>query len=99
MTAREVYNEITSYLATNFGTDYIHYWYVGIASDVEQRLFGDHMVDRNGLGWVFREAFDASHAREAETMLLNRGHDGGTGGGDHTTVFVYAFRKVPGTIR
>jgi hypothetical protein len=99
MTAQEIHDDIVFYLSTHFGSDYKNAWYVGIAKDVEQRLFGEHKVNRNSPDWIWRQASTAQHARLAETMLINRGHDGGSGGGDHTTTYVYAFRKVLGTIR
>lgn len=99
MTAQEIHNEIVNYLATNFGTDQRTWWYIGITHDVEQRLFSDHNVRQTGKGWIWRKARNAEHARSAETLLLQRGHDGGSGGGDHTTSYVYAFRKDPSTVR
>lgn len=99
MTAQQVYDEVTRYLSTHFGADYITNWYVGITNDIDERLFGAHQVNRQSKGWVWRRAIDSNHARAAEAMLLKRGHDGGASGGDYTTVFVYAFRKDPGTVR
>jgi hypothetical protein len=99
MTAQEVYNEIVAYLAVHYGTDFIKSWYVGIASNVDDRLFSDRHVDRENGGWIWRQALNAEHARAAEAMLLERGHDGGPGGGDHSTTYVYAFRIEPGTVR
>lgn len=99
MTAQSIYDEITNYLATHFAADQRNWWYVGIANDIDQRMFGDHNVSRQSKGWIWRKAFNADHARAAEASLLNLGHDGGGGGGDHTTTYVYAFRKDPGTVR
>ena len=69
---------------------------MGIASDIQKRLFEDHSVAGC---FIYRKAINATHARSAEQMLLNDGFDGGTGGGDHTTTYVYAFKKLPGTRR
>jgi hypothetical protein len=99
MIAQQVHDEIVAYMVSNFGSDYIKSWYVGITSDVEERLFKGHNVDQASKGWVWRQAFDVVHARSAEAMLLNRGHDGGGGGGNHATIFVYAFRKDLSTVR
>lgn len=99
MTAQQIHSVFISYLVANFGSDTRANWYIGIASDIEQRLFGDHNVDRNSRDWIWREAFDANHARTAENLLLDQGYDGGSGGGDHATVYVYAFRKNLGTVR
>lgn len=92
----EIYKIITDWIATNFKGDYLENWYVGIASDIQKRLFEDHSVNSC---FIYGEAINAEHARSAEQMLLNYGFDGGTGGGDHTTTYVYAFKKLPGTRR
>jgi hypothetical protein len=84
--------------ASSQGYERAH-WYVGIASDPEQRLFSDHNVDRDNGRWIYVEAVNNDHAREAERVLLNAGYDGGTGGGDGTTKHVYAFLKTASTIR
>lgn len=73
-------------------------WYVGIATDIKQRLFGDHNVDQDGW-WIYRIADDEKVARETEAKLLDEfGYDGGIGGGDHP-IYVYAFLKTSSTRR
>jgi hypothetical protein len=99
MTSESIYSELVAYMVTNFSSDYRSSWYVGITSDIDTRLFGAHRVNRLSKGWVWRQATDINHARRAEASLINRGHDGGGSGGDHTTTYVYAFRKEPGTVR
>ena len=99
MTDQSIFREVTSWLATNFPNDLKSSWYVGIASDINNRLCGDHGVHRTNDVWIYRPAVNAAHARSAEAMLIRHGHDGGSGGGDHQSVFVYAFRKTPNTIR
>ncbi len=99
MTDQQIFKQFTDWLATNFPTDMRTDWYVGIASDIQQRLFGDHNVHRQNHVWIHGQAVNADHARSAERMLLNTGYDGGGGGGDHATTYVYAFRKDPGTVR
>lgn len=99
MTAQQIHYEIVNYLQTYFGADHIHNWYVGITSDVKQRLFEYHSVDLSSKGWIWRQAHNSEHARIAESLLINRGHDGGVGGGNYAATFVYAFRKDPGTVR
>lgn len=70
-------------------------WYVGIAADAPQRLFNDHNVDKKNGCWIFRECESSSSAREVEEYFLNTlGTDGGTGGGDQSTRFVYAYKKT-----
>lgn len=75
------------------GGDYPN-WYVGIATNPEQRLYEEHNVDKNGL-CVYREAENSNIAREIEEYFVNiLGTDGGGGGGDNTTRFVYAYKKT-----
>ncbi len=74
-------------------------WYVGIASDPRQRLFTDHNVDeKNGI-WIYEPAASAEVARAVEQAYLDTGHDGGAGGGDADSVYVYAYVKLQGTVR
>jgi len=69
-------------------------WYVGIATDPEKRLYEDHNVDKNGLS-IWRETENSNIAREIEKYFIEEiGTDGGTGGGDNTTKFVYAYKKT-----
>lgn len=99
MTDQAIFTQITSWLAANFPNDLKANWYVGIAGDIQGRLFGDHNVHPQNHVWIHRQAINASHARSAEAMLLNLGYDGGRSGGDYTTTYVYAFRKDWGTVR
>jgi hypothetical protein len=71
-------------------------WYAGIAADPDERLFVNHHVRRQGDWWIFRKASSANEARAIEQQLLAvAGFQGGPGGGDNSTVFVYAY-KVEG---
>ncbi len=72
-------------------------WYVGIASDVRDRLFNDHNVNEKSGVWIFRQAISSSVAREVEKAYLDAGCDGGSGGGDASTIYVYAYRKTNST--
>lgn len=73
-------------------------WYIGIASVPEQRLFIDHNVDKDNDYWIYRNAGDQTAARNVELFFIEQlGTDGGPGGGDHTTKFVYAYKKTPST--
>lgn len=72
-------------------------WYVGIASIPRDRLFNDHNVQENSW-WIFRSAGNDFSARRIEKHLINTyGFDGGSGGGDSSTIFVYAYRKTHST--
>ena len=72
-------------------------WYCGIASDWADRLFNDHKVTRKGHWYIARQCFNDSDARSVERALLELGCKGGGGGGDRSTVFVYAYLMGPGT--
>lgn len=75
------------------------HWYVGIATDIEERLFGDHGVDkRDARHYIYYVADDERTARAAEAKLLELGYDGGAGGGDRPR-YVYAFLKTANTRR
>lgn len=70
-------------------------WYVGIASDPKQRLFTDHNVDEKNGAWIYREAENSTAAREVEEYFINTlSTDGGSGGGDYSTKYVYAYKKT-----
>ena len=85
----QIINDINDYVGNDDHED----WYVGIATDVEKRLFKEHGVDKERDPWIHREADSESIARDAEAELLyNHGYDGGTGGGDHP-IHVYAYKK------
>jgi hypothetical protein len=74
-------------------------WYVGVATDPRDRLFNGHNVDEHNGIWIFEEASSDSVARSVEKAYLNTGHDGGSGGGDENSVYVYAYVKLRGTKR
>lgn len=74
-------------------------WYVGIASNVKARLHGDHQVPEKDHWFIWRQAHSADDARAIEKAFLEWGCDGGPGGGDHTTKFVYAFLQTAVTAR
>lgn len=86
---------IEAYIRKNGGPS--RDWYVGIAADPKRRLFIDHQVRRQGGAWIYQSAGSAQDARLGEKYLLSLGCDGGDGGGDHTTRYLYAYRKGPHT--
>lgn len=91
-------NEIIAYVNNNGGK--YSEWYCGIAADVRDRLFNEHNVREQGDFWIFRN-FEASEiARTAEKYFIESlGFDGGPGGGDRTTTFVYVYKKTLSTIQ
>ena len=92
-TAKEVYDEIVAYMKLNDGK--YSNWYCGIASDWEDRLFNEHQIPRppKDYWWRALQCYDNESARNVEKALLELGCDGGAGGGDDTTVYVYAYLK------
>ena len=90
-TAQEVYNEIVDHIKKRGGA--YSSWYCGIASDWEDRVFNQHQVPRQNHWWIAHQCYDNESARNVETSLLKLGCDGGAGGGDNTTVYVYAYLK------
>lgn len=93
MNAQGVIYHITNYVNTHSGTSRSQ-WYVGIASDVNQRLFGDHNVSKDGGDWNYAPADTSEIARSVERFFLDLGFDGGPGGGDASTKVVYAYIKT-----
>ena len=74
-------------------------WYAGIASDPERRLFSEHNVDKEGNGWCYCKAIGINNSRLAEKTLIEKyGFDGGTGGGDDSSIYVYVYRETQNTV-
>ena len=71
--------------------------YIGITSDAERRLFVEHNVSREKGYWIYRTASSHKVAREIEQHFIERGMDGGTGGGDEDSRIVYAYKKTSHT--
>lgn len=73
-------------------------WYVGIAANVEMRLFEAHNVPRENAWRIHRDASSSEIARRIESYFVHTvGTDGGTGGGDWQTRWVYAYLKTTQT--
>ena len=90
--AQTIVNEIGAHIQKQGGA--LSTWYAGITGDVNERLFGTHGVPRKGHWYAYRRAVSANAARSAEKALLDWGCDGGTGGGDNGTIYVYAYLKA-----
>lgn len=74
-------------------------FYIGIAADATDRLFKGHSVDREKDIWIYRIASSDNVAREIEKHFLDKGFDGGPGGGDEGTKQVYCFLQNSHTKR
>ena len=66
-------------------------WYVGVTSNIEERLFGFHQVPRKDHWYIYRRAINGDEARAIEAAYHRAGCKGSGGGGDYTAVFVYAY--------
>mgnify|MGYP001336667325 CR=1 FL=1 len=77
-------------------------WYVGIAADLIDRLENGHQVagvsEMRGTPWIYGNAESDTAARRIEAWFVTvMGTDGGQGGGDHRTTYVYAYLKTRDT--
>lgn len=69
-------------------------WTVGITGNPQNRLFVDHGVNRQADSWIYIPTVSAAVARNIESYFVNQlGADGGTGGGDENSNYVYAYKK------
>jgi len=91
-TAQEAYNEILAHIQQQGGS--FSSWYCGITENIQDRLFGDHKVPKKDHWFIHRHCVSSAAARKVEETLLNKGCDGGTGGGDTDTDHVYAYLKT-----
>lgn len=87
--------EFTDFIS-KYGNAYSNY-YIGITNDVDRRLFGEHNVDIKNGKWIYGEADSDMDARRVEEHFLNKGCDGGTGGGDTNSTVVYCYKKTSNT--
>ncbi len=84
-----IINDITTHFS---GISYSNS-YIGITSNVDNRLFGNHNVSKSSDHWIYRTAVSDTVAREIENHFLALGMDGGDGGGDGSSKIVYAYIK------
>ena len=62
----KIINDILTYVGNQKKSD----WYVGIATDIEERLFSNHNVAKNGsAGWIFRTAVSEQNADNGKSNL------------------------------
>jgi hypothetical protein len=94
MSAQEAFDKIKAYIDKR--KPYSN-WYVGITSDPKSRLFTDHNVSEEKDAWIYQRCYGNEDARSVESSLLSYGCDGGSGGGDMTSTYVYAYLKASHT--
>ena len=90
-TVQKLYDEIAAYIKEQSGAS--SSWYCGITSSWLSRLFEDHQVPKEGHPYIARQCYTSANARAVETELLKLGCDGAPGGGDETSVYIYAYLK------
>jgi hypothetical protein len=90
--AAKIVGEIENHIVSRGGQP--SDWCVGISNDAQRRLFVEHGVDKVRDKLIHRRAPDNETARTVESYFVEfYGTAGGTGGGDKTSTFVYAYRK------
>lgn len=67
-------------------------WYCGIASTPRDRLFNNHKVDEKYGAWIYCDCGTDMVARRVEDCFIKKGCEGGGGGGDRGTRYVYAYK-------
>jgi len=89
-------SEIISAIQDHFQGYTYSQCYVGITSNIQQRLHDEHNVPKRGEGghWIYRTADTAAIARGVEQHFIEKGMDGGVGG-SRTAKIVYAYKKIP----
>ncbi len=92
---QQVFNEIKTHIDKQGGA--YPGWYCGITSNLDSRLHGDHKVPQENHWFITRQCFNETDARVVESALKRLGCDGGEGGGNQATVYVYAYLKTAGT--
>lgn len=89
-TTTQIIREINAHMVKVGGA--YREWYAGIATDPRDRLFNDHHVNEKNDAWIYLDAGTPSAARQVENHFLSQGCQGGSGGGDDSTKYVYAYK-------
>ena len=90
MTFEEIINGIDAYRRKH-NRNHASKLYVGITNDVDRRLFGFHKVPRENYWWIYCPADDVNTARQVEKYYLDKGMQGGDGGGNNESNIVYCY--------
>jgi hypothetical protein len=90
-------NEIKKYVDEEQGG--YKNWYCGVASDLHQKLFDEHNVPRLNSWHIGKNAGNHQDARDTKNYLLSFEFDGDESGGDRTSIYVYAYKKIKGTTK
>ena len=85
----KIITEIESFIIDNGG--FFGDWYAGITDDVKERLYGYHNVKET---CVFVKTPSVGFARIIEKYFIEeRKTDGGIGGGNEGSLYVYLYKK------
>lgn len=95
ISARQAYDDIVAHIVKQGGP--YSSWYCGITSDWKERLFDDHQVPGENHWYIVRRCHNDNDSRAVENTLVELGCDGGSGGGDQSSVYVYAYLKTSAT--
>lgn len=90
MSSQEIIQEIESHL-TKSPKQYYNDFYIGITNDIDRRLFGEHNVPKQGYWRIHRSAKNDVYARNAEKYFLDKGMQGGIGGGGSDCTWGYCY--------
>ncbi|MDI1253082.1 hypothetical protein [Thermomonas sp.] len=72
-------------------------WYVGTASRVKPRLYGEHLVPKAKHWYIWRKAMSADDAAALEAAFHGLGCDGTEREKDDNARHVYAYLKTSAT--
>lgn len=89
MFAQQIVNAMDAHIRAN-GGGYSN-WYVGIASDPDDRLINGHNAGGINNAARYWNCGSDAVAREVEAAFINVGCAGGPGGGDEDTKFAYTY--------
>ena len=89
--AKQIIADIDAHLSKS-SAKYYKDFYVGITEDINERLFDFHQVPKKSHWYIYREATSDKESRAVEKHYLDKGMDGGDGGGDDDAVYVYCYR-------
>jgi hypothetical protein len=73
-------------------------WYVGVTSDIDERLHGYHRVPKANHWFIYRRCTNANEARSLEAAYHKAGCKGSGGGGDNASYFIYAYLITQETV-
>ena len=92
MTYENIIRDFDEHISKSYRESYGEF-YIGITSDIENRLFVQHRVDREKQWRIYSPADTEDIAREVERHYLDLGMQGGAGGGrgDDSAIYVYCY--------